>query len=44
MNNSRGGAVQAANTGEILEWQFSQVFGERVPGEAVQEGEHAILF
>jgi hypothetical protein len=24
---------------DALEWQFSQVFGERMPGEEIQEGE-----
>ena len=28
-----------ASAGEPLEWHFSQVFGERSPGEEVQEGE-----
>lgn len=25
-------------SGEPLEWQFSQVFGERAPNEDIQEG------
>lgn len=25
---------------EALDWQFLQCFGERTPGEEIQEGEH----
>ena len=31
-----------ASGAELLEWHFSQVFGERSPGEDVQDGEDAI--
>ena len=32
-------AIQdAPPSGEPLEWQFSQVFGERAPNEEIQEG------
>ena len=32
-------AIAAANAGsDPLEWQFLQCFGERTPGEEIQEG------
>lgn len=32
------GGVAMQGAAEPLEWHFSQVFGERSPGEEVQEG------
>lgn len=32
-------AAGTSAAAEPLEWHFSQVFGERSPGEEVQEGE-----
>ena len=43
MNDSIGGPAEMAGSVEPLDWQFSQVFGERSPGEEVQEGKNAIL-
>jgi hypothetical protein len=32
------GGAGAAGAGAALDWRFGQVFGERTPGDEVQEG------
>lgn len=38
MAGSSGNLKNAKGGKDTLEWQFSQVFGERMPGEEIQEG------
>ena len=42
MGESDGRGTMAAASEPLgqLDWNFSQVFGERTPGEEVQDGEH----
>lgn len=42
MGESCGRGTMAAASEPLgqLDWNFSQVFGERTPGEEVQDGEH----
>lgn len=38
IGGDEGAPVKAAGAPQPLEWNFSQVFGERAAGEDVQEG------
>lgn len=39
MTGYNGNIKATKSDKDALEWQFSQVFGERMPGEEIQEGE-----
>jgi len=39
MNVTGGVLAEQPDKPETHEWHFSQVFGERAPGEEVQDGE-----
>jgi hypothetical protein len=39
MTGYNGNLKNTKSGKDALEWQFSQVFGERMPGEEIQEGE-----
>ena len=43
MSEGATGGTVATSSSDPLEWQFLQCFGERTPGEEIQEGQHSRL-
>ena len=39
MSEGASGGTVATGSSDPLEWQFLQCFGERTPGEEIQEGQ-----
>lgn len=43
MSEGATGGTVATSSSDPLEWQFLQCFGERTPGEEIQEGQQSRL-